>query len=124
MKSIRTSLIVYFWLLLALGLGAASLLAYRIAAENLRTRQETNRELLETQFRDREQEVRARFDEYLLNKARAVASHAQTRFQSERSRLVQSVVPLGAFMTESQAHLYGSIAAVQLSTRSPGTAFT
>ncbi len=123
MKSIRASLIVYFWLLLALGLGAASLLAYRVAADNLRTRQETNRELLETQFRDREQEVKARFDEYLLNKARAVASHAQTRFHTERSRLVQSVVPLGV-MTDAQAHLFGSIAMLQLSTRSPATAFT
>ena len=38
MKSIRASLIAYFWLLLALGLGTASLLAYRIAADNLRTK--------------------------------------------------------------------------------------
>ncbi|HEY1380748.1 MAG TPA: HAMP domain-containing sensor histidine kinase [Gemmataceae bacterium] len=104
MKSIRASLIVYFWLLLGLGLGAASLLAYRIAADSLRTKQEVNRELLETRFRDREQQEKARFDDHLLAKARVVAFQVRAEFPRDRLDLVRYLMPL-ANMHGSQADL-------------------
>src|SRR6516162_137318 len=103
MRSIRLSLVVYFLILLAVALGAATLLVYRTAADSLRAKQAVNRQLLETQFKEQEQEERARFDERLLTKASIVASQAQIQFQPERGALRQSVL-LG-LMTDSQAHL-------------------
>src|SRR5690349_21397686 len=119
MKSIRVSLIVYFCLLLALGLGAASVLVYRSAAGALREKQEVNRKLLQTQCKEREQEEKARFDERLLTKASFVASQAQIQFQPERGRLAQSVL-LG-LMNDSQAHLFAALWLAQASSRSPIT---
>ena len=103
MKSIRASLIVYFWLLLALGLGTASVLAYRTAADSLREKQEVNRQLLQTQFHDREQESRNRFDERLLNQASYAATLVDV---SPRPgwRICQALMPFG-MMSESQAAL-------------------
>src|SRR5262245_60556534 len=115
MKSIRASLIVYFWMLLALGLGGASVLAYRIAADSLRTKQEANRQLLEAQFEDRERDEKLRFDDLLLAKARFVATKVRTDFQARTSVLVQCLTPL-ALMGESQAAL-ASVVSTQ--TQSP-----
>jgi heavy metal sensor kinase len=123
MKSIRASLIAYFWLLLGLGLGTASLLAYRIAADNLRTGQLAQRQLLETRFHDNEQDERARFDEYLMTKAKIVAGQAQTNYQSDRTRAIQCVATLGTCF-EAQAQLFGPLTWLQATTRSPATAFT
>jgi len=105
MKSIRASLIVYFWLLLALGLGAASTLAYSSAADSLRGKQEDRRKLLETQFADRIRDEEQRFDDRLLDKAKVVAHQVQTQPQWERLRVLHQFVPLG-LMTDSQTHLF------------------
>lgn len=121
MKSIRSSLIIYVWLLLGLGLGAASILAYRIAADNLRTKQETNRKLLENQFDDRRREVEARFDEHLLAKARLVASQTQLEPQ-DRSNVVRWLARL-VLMDDVQAQLTVPVM-FQSTTRGLVTAYT
>jgi signal transduction histidine kinase len=113
MKSIRTSLIVYFWLLLALGLGAASLLVYRSAADSLRAKQAVNRELLETQFKEREQEEKSRFDEHLLTKASIIASQVEIRFQPERGQATR-LVSLG-LMNDAEAPLFALLWRLQSS---------
>jgi signal transduction histidine kinase len=103
MRSIRASLIAYFWLLLALGLGTASVLAYRTAAASLREKQQVNRQLLETQFHDREMEEKNRFDERLFTTASMVATHVEV-LPISRTRIAQALMPIG-MMSESQAYL-------------------
>jgi signal transduction histidine kinase len=122
MKSIRASLIAYFWVLLALGLGTASVLAYRFAADSLREKQEGKRQLLETRFRDQEQEENQRFDEHLLTKASIVASQAQIHRQPERARLTR-VVTLG-LMNDAQAQLFLALWRIQGDVRFPYSPFT
>ncbi|HEX4591529.1 MAG TPA: histidine kinase dimerization/phospho-acceptor domain-containing protein, partial [Gemmataceae bacterium] len=104
MKSIRTSLIAYFWVLLALGLGGATLLVYRSAADSLRAKQEVNRQLLETRFKEQEQEENQRFDEHLLTKASIIASQAQIHRQPERARFARFLA-LG-LMNDAEAPLF------------------
>src|SRR5947207_2344002 len=117
MKSIRASLIVYFWLLLGLGLGGASLLAYRIAADSLRTKQEATRKLLDTQFEDRKREVEARFDDLLLAKARVVASQVRAEGHWDRAVIAQYFATF-ALTDASQAALV-SLFTTPSPTRSP-----
>src|SRR5947209_3143592 len=104
MKSIRFSLIVCFLALVAVGLGAASALVYRIAAEGLPAKQAADRELLETKYKGREQEQKDKFDAELLTHARSVAFQAQTRYQSQRLSLTP-LLALG-LTSETQAHLF------------------
>jgi signal transduction histidine kinase len=104
MKSIRASLIVYFWVLLALGLGGTSVLVYRSAAESFRAKQVVDRQLLETRFHEQELEEHQRFDEHLLNKARFIAAGAQIQRQPDRARLGR-LVSLG-LMNDAQAPLF------------------
>jgi signal transduction histidine kinase len=117
MKSIRASLIAYFWLLLALGLGTASVLAYRTAADSLREKQAVNRQLLQTQFHDRELEEKNRFDERLFTKASYVATHVEVQLVS-RSRVAQTLMPLG-MMSETQALLVNFWVPASQPSRSP-----
>jgi signal transduction histidine kinase len=72
MRSIRVSLIAYFLALLVLGLGGVCLLTYRIAAATIRDKEESNKQLLETEVRDRSKEIRDRLDQELLRKANLV----------------------------------------------------
>jgi heavy metal sensor kinase len=117
MKSIRASLIAYFWVLLALGLGGPSILVYRSAAESLRAKQEVNRQLLETRCREQEQEENQRFDEHLLTKASIVASQAQIHRQPDRGRLARFVA-LG-LMNDAEAPLFAILWRLQGAGGSP-----
>ena len=65
MKSIRLSLMVYFLGLLALALGAASLLVYETAQQTLRDKQRAAEKLIETQYKDRCRDEENRLDEQL-----------------------------------------------------------
>lgn len=84
MKSIRFSIIVYFLLLLALALGAISVLVFRTTGKALLAKQATNRELLQTQFKERTREELSRLDNELLSQARILASAAQSQYQGHR----------------------------------------
>jgi heavy metal sensor kinase len=77
MRSIRLSLLVYFLGLLAIALGAASLLAYRTARETLEDKKETTEKLVWNQF------SRA-CDDALLNQAQGLARIVQLRYYWER----------------------------------------
>src|SRR5436190_19508778 len=73
MKSIRVSLIVYFLVLMLLGLGGVSLLAYHSVAESSHDKNANDKHHLQIEFQGREQDIRKDFDEQLVNKARKVA---------------------------------------------------
>ncbi len=127
MKSIRASLIVYFWLLLGLGLGTASVLAYGSAAASLREKQEVNRQLEEKQFEERQREVKARFDEHLHDEARFFASHVKTEVHRERSGFVQAVVVALAPLGAPQVQAFGLLSWSQMPLQRPqwpGSAFS
>ena len=78
MRSIRVSLTVYFLVLLAGALGAASLLAYRTAGETLSQKNEATRKLIEAQYEKNCDQERARLDARLLAEARSLAGQTQT----------------------------------------------
>jgi signal transduction histidine kinase len=124
MKSIRASLIVYFWVLLGLGLGTASVLVYRTAGDSLRAKQDVNRQLLETQFKKQEQEENQRFDKDLLIKANIIASQIQlVQHQPGEMMQLARLLPLG-LMNDSQAPLFSLLWRMQGSTRSPAAPLT
>jgi signal transduction histidine kinase len=85
MRSIRLSLVVYFLLLLAVGLGAVSYLYYRTAARALRDKQETNRQLLRTQYSDLKREEKQKFDSELISKTSTLVSLAQSQVDQNKA---------------------------------------
>src|SRR5689334_17858943 len=102
MKSIRLSLIVYFLLLLAVALGTASVLVFRTAADSLREKQETNRQLLRKQYDELKEKEIEKFNEELLRLATVVAQSVVTQYEYERLQLVKAL-PLG-LMNPINAH--------------------
>jgi signal transduction histidine kinase len=118
MKSIRVSLIVYFLVLLAVALGAASFLVYRTAAESLRVKQEVHRELLETQHRQSLDKINRAFDDELLHMARDVARSAVTRYHWDRLNYTR-LMPLG-LMNEMNAHAFAWAWAAEYAATPPG----
>src|SRR5438876_9037602 len=84
MRSIRLSLVGSFLLLLALALGAVSLLVYRIAEESQRGKQASERELLLERAKDKRQEEATKLDNDLLAQAYYLANQAQMQFSWQR----------------------------------------
>src|SRR5262245_46433223 len=95
LRSIRLSLTVYFLALLAVALGAASLVVYRTTKSSLQARQRATEELLRAKRtttakllqaknkQDRETE-KARLDAALLSQARTLAGLVQFQFDWNR----------------------------------------
>jgi heavy metal sensor kinase len=84
-KSIRLSMVVYSLLLLAAVLGAVWYLVHTTICEALENKQQTHRELLQTQYEDRKREQIDKFDERLLFHARALANMAQSHIVVSRA---------------------------------------
>jgi heavy metal sensor kinase len=74
MKSIRLSLMLYFLTLLAVALGAVSLLAYRSAHQTLLSKKATTKELIQTQYEERCDKEIKKLDDELLSEARTLAA--------------------------------------------------
>jgi heavy metal sensor kinase len=85
MRSLRLSLVVYFLALLALALGAVSLVAYQTANGTLLDKKKTTAALIETQYQENCRKERARLDDALSTQARTLARLVQ--FQTPWSRL-------------------------------------
>ncbi len=66
MKSIRLSLMAYFLVLLALALGAVSLLVYEISAHALREKQEAHAKLISAQSDELRKEKTIQLKESLI----------------------------------------------------------
>ena len=81
MRSIRVSLLVYFFALLAIGLGGVCLLTYRIAAATIHDKEESNKRLLDAEVLRQTKEFREGLDMELLRKAKLVIArhHRQPR---------------------------------------------
>jgi signal transduction histidine kinase len=97
MRSIRLSLVLYFLGLLAVALGAASVLAYRTAEQNLEAKNRASRQLIETQYRDRCQQEDERLNEALLVQAQTLA------------RMVQFKAPHRVFQTAHRLSALGML---------------
>ena len=78
MRSIRLSLTVYFLVLLALALGAASWLAYGTSDETLSQKKVATRKLIEAQYEENCRQERAKLDDQLLAEAQSLARQTQT----------------------------------------------
>ncbi len=100
MKSIRLSLMVYFLLLLAVALGAVSLLVYEISAEFLRQKQETYRELLKVSSEDRRREETDKLNNGLLSHATNLVQNAKN--QGYGNRVFQLMLQPLFLMSASQ----------------------
>ena len=77
MRSIRLSLLGYFFVLLVLALGAASLLAYRTGEQTLEEKKITTNQLVDAQYKELARQERVRFDEQLLTQAQRLADLVQ-----------------------------------------------
>jgi two-component system, OmpR family, heavy metal sensor histidine kinase CusS len=93
MRSIRLSLLLYFLVLLAAGLGAVSVLAYHYTERVLQAKETTRAELLQNRYEERVQDENDRLDAALKEQARSLAE--LTRLQIEESRPRRAVAPLG-----------------------------
>jgi two-component system, OmpR family, heavy metal sensor histidine kinase CusS len=89
-RSIRLSLLFYFLGLLAIALGAASVLAYQTAQRTLNDKKETTEKLVNDQFA-------RNCDEALLNQAQALARIVQLQFSQNWKYLVQRNVGVIGF---------------------------
>src|SRR5262249_2495230 len=79
MKSIRLSLLLYFLTLLAVALGAVSLLVYRTTHQTLLAKKKTTEELIQTQYQKRCGEEKDKLDQQLLSEARHLAQLFRTQ---------------------------------------------
>jgi heavy metal sensor kinase len=80
MRSIRLSLMVYFLVLLALGLGSISVLSYRRTEWVQKGRADARQELLRERYDEDRKAERAKLDNLLLNQAWYLAGHAQFKY--------------------------------------------
>src|SRR5688572_15181566 len=125
MKSIRVSLIVYFLVLLAVAVGAASLLVYRNAAENLQAKLLADRKLLDQEHKEDRARIFRTFDNELERLAQDVArlAAAGAAARSQPDRFVRYLA-LGQ-MSEAQAHAFAPLwLAEAVAPFSPGLPFS
>ena len=108
MRSIRLSLVVYFLVLLAGALGAASWLAYHTSDETLSQKKDATRKLVEAQYEENGRQERAKLDEQLLAEAQSLARQTQTLLNwpqlHERERQL-GLLGLGAWPLVPNTHL-------------------
>ena len=85
MRSIRLSLTVYFLVLLAVALAAASVFVYQTAQQTLLSEQKARRQLIETQYAERGRAEEPRLDADLLAEAQTLARLAKFQFDWARA---------------------------------------
>jgi heavy metal sensor kinase len=89
-KSIRLSLIVYFLALLAVTVGAVSVLAYRTAQQTLIDKKKATEGLIEAQHKERCRAEEDRLDQELLAQARTISGLAIFEWDPRKSRQLSS----------------------------------
>ncbi|MFO0967380.1 MAG: hypothetical protein U0793_17615, partial [Gemmataceae bacterium] len=102
MRSIRLSLIVYFVLLLAIGLGAVCALFYFTTAQTLEDKEESARQLYMKEYQNRCADARASLDKHLVQQARMLAART-----GSSSVAYEPIMTLGALsaVISPQGHL-------------------
>jgi len=109
MRSIRLSLVVYFLLLEAVALGAASWQVYHIAERGMATQQAAGRRLLAAKFEEQVKLVNDRFDEDLLATAHTIWNLYQRRVPDLTELLPVGLLSAGP---SPQGHLLAPLWAV------------
>jgi heavy metal sensor kinase len=107
MKSIRLALVFYFLALLAVALGAVSVLVFRTEHQTLQAKQDATRQLLQVQYNQNCTKARARLDESLSYQANFLAWYTQYQ-QPARQRYRELNTPIGlltAFATPNGPYL-------------------
>lgn len=97
MPSLRRSLILYFLLLLGLGLGVFGTIADQVIGQALFDKEAASTELIDRNARDRLDETREKFDRELLAQAQLVSRTANSDYaaQTEKAnRTLNVVLPL------------------------------
>ena len=92
MKSIRLSLLIYFLVLLAMALGAVSVLAYRETERALAAKETIVQEQYKKQYADACRNEQRKFDRALLGQARTFGLQAQDQFHRSR-RETATILP-------------------------------
>ena len=87
MRSIRLSLMVYFLGLLAVALGAASLLVYRNAERTLAAKEQATEKLIQAQYEESCRKEEEQLDHALLLQAQSLARLVQVQFDWSRGEL-------------------------------------
>src|SRR5262245_50143521 len=110
MRSIRLSMVVYFLVLLAVALGAVSVLVYRTAEQTLREKQKATADLLRAKHQAHRDKYQTDKDETLLAEAKMVGNLVQV--QAERG--AQQYVPHSAVGMLAAALAPDAVGAVPL----------
>jgi heavy metal sensor kinase len=84
-KSIRLSLVLYFFALLALALGAVSILAYQYCQRILQAKEDTRAQLLQGHHKFLRWREQHRLDELLERQARALADQMEIQYGRNRT---------------------------------------
>jgi signal transduction histidine kinase len=87
MHSIRSSLTIYFLVLLAVALGGASWFAYRTSSQTLQEKRVATADLIQAQFEERCREEHARLDKALFDQAQMLTQLVQFQFQFDPYRV-------------------------------------
>jgi heavy metal sensor kinase len=103
MRSIRLTLIVYFLLLLAVGLVAVSIFAYQTTDQTLLANEKARKELLRAQHNERCRVIDEKLNTALLSRAHLLANQAGFLFQWTRDRY-QRLYVLGLITASAQPH--------------------
>jgi signal transduction histidine kinase len=80
MRSIRLSLMGYFFLLLALALGAVSVIVYQTSRSALQDKEAKARELIDARFDERARAVQEELDDRMLRRAQTLANLAKSQW--------------------------------------------
>src|SRR5262245_59977506 len=98
MKSIRRSLTVYLLVLLAVALGAVSVVAYKSIETILETSKRARRELLYTQFQNGSRAEEFKLHRMLAMQAKYLARQTQYQLTRNRGLSLLPLNPLGKGM--------------------------
>ena len=80
MRSIRRSLIGYFVVLSLIALATVGVVVEMLTREVIEARRVAATNLIETQYKDRRREEADKLDEQLLDRARLIANHTQSKY--------------------------------------------
>ena len=84
MQSIRLSLVVYFLILLAVGLGAVSVVAYQYTRRTLKEKEGIRAELSQLRYENDCRRARDDLDDGLIEQARILASLTRLQFEGRK----------------------------------------
>ena len=125
MPSLRRSLILYFVLLLAIGLGTVALLADQVIGNALADKEVVTAKLIDRTTVDRVDEESKRFENELLGHARVVARTAGIEYiarmdaANKRFAILQDAPTVGLMVSGLMEPTWSTVATWKLATQTP-----